>query len=345
MGIKKQITAWWQGLTPFRRARLGLTGWYMMIFSIILVFFTYLTFQAKESAFVRVYTVVNQYDQGGQQAVELNNRFDEFNARFKRRVIWFDLGLWWTALYLSYGLSGKTLKPIKDMWQEQKLFVADVSHGLRTPISTIQLQLEAFRRTRVRSGSAVKELIGNLLEETAYLSRIIDGVLSLTRLESPRQMAETKLVNLAAVGREVILGMKPLFTAKQQVIKVMGRKKLMVRGNQDQLKQLWLILLDNANKYAGRRASIRIGLEQRQASAWMQVVDNGPGIKEYEQGKLFERFFRGSSGRAKTQGAGLGLAMAKKIVTSHQGELGVKSQPNKRTVFWVKLPLAFLGSS
>jgi two-component system, OmpR family, sensor histidine kinase CiaH len=339
--LKEKIYRWFEGLTPFELARLKLTGYYMLIFSVILVMFTWLVFEAKESAFVRVYTVVNDAEGGGPRTVELQDTFADFNKRFQQRVLLFDLGLWVIAAWLAYGLSGKTLKPIRDMWREQEAFVADVSHGLRTPLATMNMEIEAFIRTQKRIPTTSKALLFSLQEEISYLTRITQGVLSLTRARPGSRNHEP--VPLTEMATKTTLSFSGLAQAKQQTVRLGKMEEVMVKGNPDQLKQVLTILIDNAIKYGKAGVKVSVSVTKGVSAAKLEVADTGPGIEAKELRTIFRRFYRGEKTKSLARGAGLGLAVAKKIVEAHEGHIRVKSEVGKGTTFTVTLPL--LGSS
>lgn len=328
----------WEELSPFKQARIKLTGYYMLIFTLILVGFTLLTFQAKQSAFVRVYTVVDQYDKGGQKTVDLQDKLDDYTRRFKDRVILFDLGLWALALWLAWGLSGKTLKPIQDTVEEQANFTADVSHGLRTPLATMSLEIEAFNRTH-KLTRQTKDLFSSLQEEIGYLTRITEGVLSLTRTKKTNIKQEMVWVDLTELVSKTAAAFIPLASQKKQTIKTAKLDKVKIMANNDQIKQVLTILVDNAIKYGDKGITITIAITKETGLVRLQVSDTGPGINPEEKKRIFKRFYRSSNTKNLSRGAGLGLAIAQKIIEAHDGHIRVKSVLGQGSTFTVTLPI------
>lgn len=329
----------WEQLTPFQVARIKLTLWYFLGFALLVVFFTFLTFNAKQSAFFRVYTVVNTNSPNSPQVVELNNKLGEFNARFQQRVIIFDVVILIIATFVSYFLSGKTLEPIQKMMEEQNHFAADVSHSLRTPLTTIGLEIEAFMRASKPKSPTVK-LLTSIKEEVLHMTHITQGLLTLVRTQN-HQTAPTEKINLSELVTKTTDQMRPIIINHQQSIttKTQTKKQIIVNGNLDQIKQVIIILLENAIKYNKPKGKIAVSLKAQPQKAVIEITDSGLGIDKKEIPLITQRFYRASNQKT-TKGTGLGLSIAQKIISSHNGSFAIKSKLGKGTSCTVFLPLA-----
>jgi two-component system, OmpR family, sensor histidine kinase CiaH len=324
-------------LSPFQLARIKLTGWYMLMFIGLIGVFTYLTLDAKKSTYVRVYQVI----QTGQpsdspQLVEFKDKYAEFNRRFKERLIIFDCLLIGASGYLSYFLSGKTLKPIKEMLSEQQAFASDVSHSLRTPLTTIGLELEAYSRSHTNINQEMRSLLNSIQEEVFSMNQLVSGMLALVRSGTDSFKTKFAPLKIDDLLSSMSLKMKPLAKAKDQEIKLTSLKPLSILGNSDSLRQVLYILLDNAIKYSGSGSLIRIGMDKKIKSVNLWISDNGKGIPTRDLPHIFNRYYRADQ---KTKGTGLGLAIAQKLITHHGGTIKVKSKIGVGTTFTIILPI------
>lgn len=323
-------------LTPFQLARFKLTGWYLLMFTILIGTFTYLTIQAKQSAYVRVYQVVNSASPGSPQVVEFADKFEEFNRRFRERLIFFDVVLFGISGWLAYFLSGKTLKPIQNMVEEQTAFAADVSHSLRTPLTTISLEVETYTRLRQRIPKDLKLLFTSIQEEVFSMTQLVSGMLTLVRSETDTFRSRFSLFDLKDIVQGVVTKMQPLAGAKNQQLKMERVDKVKLQGNADSLKQVLYILLDNAIKYSGSGSITTVSLMKQASVVKLIVRDTGKGIPKRDLPHIFNRYYRADK---KTKGTGLGLAIAAKLVAQHEGTIKVTSEVHKGTNFTVTLPL------
>jgi two-component system sensor histidine kinase CiaH len=241
---------------------------------------------------------------------------------------------------VAYGLARRTLRPIEDALEAQTRFTADASHELRTPLTAIQAENEVTLRMRnLTKTQAIAQLKSNL-EEVEKLKALSDGLLALASTDADNDL--TKSVNVKEIielARDRVAKQ-----AKLKKVEVAGNaidKSLLVRGNQQNLIDLLVILLDNAIKYSRQGGKVKIDAKKESKLATISVIDQGPGIKKSQLPYIFDRFYRTDASRYKSQagGYGLGLAIAKKIADRHDGVIEVRSAPNKGSVFNLKLPL------
>ena len=322
---------------PFIQARLRLTAWYLVILAGLITGFTYLTFEAKDSAYVRVYTVVKSYSQDQGKLVELNDTYAEFNRRFKHRVLIFDVGLLIGSGIIAWWLAGKTLKPIQTMMQTHADFTANVSHGLRTPLTAMQLQLEAFKRTHKPLTKPWAKLLNDFSVEISHMTRIVEEVLILTRIKTTILKPDKAVTELNQILNQAQAYIKPLAVSKHQQLKwPMLKQPVRLAGNFDQLLQVIMILLDNAVKYTPVHGLIKLRVEPMATKVSLVVDDSGPGISQAEQSLIFKPYYRGRQSTG-VKGSGLGLAIAGEIVKANGGVMEVKRRRPQGTSFKVTL--------
>lgn len=240
---------------------------------------------------------------------------------------------------VSYLLARRNLQPVAEALEAQTRFTADASHELRTPLTAMQTEIEvALRRPGLTKAEATA-LLGSNLEEVAKLKSLAEGLLKLAH-SNGKELVITN-VSLEEVAIEAVNRLIPAAQAKGiAVTNEVGR--LTVRGDRQSLIELFSILLDNAIKYSPAKTEVRLSTVRRGKQAHISVIDQGRGIKAGDLPHIFERFYRSDQSRSKekTDGYGLGLSIARKIVEAHEGTIEARSTLGKGTTFIVKLPMS-----
>ncbi|HMK21768.1 MAG TPA: heavy metal sensor histidine kinase [Terriglobales bacterium] len=221
-------------------------------------------------------------------------------------------------------------------------FTADASHELRTPVSLIRTEAELALR-RSRGEEEYREALRRILLESERTTTLIEQLLALARADSGRESFEIKPLDLRGVLQDVAAGWR-------QVANVRGLQfnerildaEMSVLGDEAALRRALNALLDNAFKYTPLPGGmVRLSAERKNGRALISVSDNGDGIPEEDQGRIFERFYRVDKARTRDMGgAGLGLSIARWIVEQHHGNITVESTPGAGSIFRVELPLA-----
>ena len=238
-------------------------------------------------------------------------------------------------LRAAYQQIGQTL-------QAQRRFVADASHELRTPLTTIRGNVELLRRNPPIDERDRVAVLNDMVDEAERMMRLVNDLLTLARTDAGAYRSHLMPLTVAPLLEEVQRQVRLL--DPQRTIEIEAAPNLAVIGDRDALKQVLLILLDNALKYSTGPVSLRaqtvIGQGSGQATeqGMIQVVDAGPGIDPGLLPNIFERFYRGDVARTGT-GTGLGLAIAKVLMELQQGTIAVASQPGRGSTFTVTLPL------
>lgn len=239
----------------------------------------------------------------------------------------------------SYWLARRTLVPIEAALESQSRFAADASHELRTPLAAIQTENEVSLRNPALTKKQAVQLLRSNLEEVAKLKSLSEGLLRLA--SSSGQAISHESVVLKDVFDKAVDRLAKAAELKKIKISSQSRN-LKVRGEADSLSELFVILLDNAIKYSSPRSTVRIGASQHHRLVQVKVEDTGAGITPADLPRIFERFYQADASRSKQQssGYGLGLAIAHKITSAHNGHIEVKSTFGKGSTFIVYLPSA-----
>lgn len=225
----------------------------------------------------------------------------------------------------------------------QRQFVADASHELRTPLTAIRGNVDLLEMQLKRSGSLDDEVERSILDlkrESRRMSRLTEDLLTIARSEAPGGLAiQCHPVDLSEVAKDAVRTV--LASGSGPGISIEGDEEVTVTGDRDRLEQVMLILCDNARRYTPSDGSIVVRIARDRGGARFSVTDTGAGITTEDQQRIFTRFFRADASRERSSGgAGLGLAIAKAIVSAHGGDIDVKSAVGVGSTFTVMLPAA-----
>ncbi|MDE3193142.1 MAG: HAMP domain-containing histidine kinase [Chloroflexota bacterium] len=227
------------------------------------------------------------------------------------------------------------LASLDDAYARQQRFVADVSHELRTPLTAIQGDLELLVRRQLSPAEA-EATLAEAYRESRRLARLVDDLLVLARADAGPQPFVPRPVQLDEVVMEVF---RELRAQAGPRLGVVGLEAALVRGERDRLKQLVLILVDNALTYTPPPGQVRLSLRHDRAETVLEVEDEGIGFTPETAAHAFERFYRGPDAqRLDPGGTGLGLSIAKWIVERHGGAISVRSRAPRGSVVAVRLP-------
>lgn len=217
-------------------------------------------------------------------------------------------------------------------------FAADVAHELRTPLAILRSQIEALQ-DGVEEASPVA--LGSLHEETLRLARLVADLETLASAEAAGFSLERRPVSLRPLLEDIMEEFAGPFDAADVHLES-GLEDALVDVDPVRIRQVVTNLLSNALKFTASGGAVRVELGQEGAHAVVRVSDTGQGIPADELPRVFDRFFRGRSARAR--GSGIGLTVARELVLAHGGEITVESEPGRGTTFAVLLPVASSGS-
>lgn len=319
----------------FQSARLKLTAWYLLIIILVSGLFSGV-----------IYTVIShEYNRIGRiqrvRQVEFNN--DPIDLAQARRnltatLVLINLGILGLAGIAGYFLAGRTLRPIKEMVDEQNRFITDASHELRTPITSLKTEIEVNLRDKKLDQEARKILTSNL-EEVNNLQVLSDSLIKLTQYQKSNGNILLENVSLAEISLEA--GKKVAKLAQNKKIIIKNKiQEIKINADRESLTELLVIFLDNAIKYSPHHSTVTLTSQEIDQGVVLKISDEGIGIGEKDIPHLFDRFYRVDKSRTKTDtlGYGLGLSIAQQIVNKHHGNIEVESKINQGTTFSIYLP-------
>jgi signal transduction histidine kinase len=234
------------------------------------------------------------------------------------------------ALWLLF----KGLKREEKTLKAQRNFIEVISHESKTPLTALKLRLESIKEKFAENSISID--IDRALEEVRRLSRILEKALELNRME--RYSLAQEPVDIGHLISDLLRRMEPLLRERKILINCNLEEGLTVRGDSYGLQNSLQSLIENAVQYNdSAEKKVTVGLTRCDAEVVLSVQDNGPGVPKKEEALIFDRFYRGRSGK-KVPGTGLGLYLAQQIIQAHQGVLRlVRSKEGAH--FEIKLPL------
>ncbi|WP_255449578.1 sensor histidine kinase [Shimia ponticola] len=224
-------------------------------------------------------------------------------------------------------------------------FVANVSHELRSPLTAMTGFIETLRGPAANDAAARDTFLKMMETEAARMTRLVEDLLSLSRVESEARLKPDVTTDLIAVLNELRPVLSGLVDTKSVTLEfVLPEEPVLVTGDRDQLGQVFRNLLENAVKYGNRHVRLSVSLPEREAfvrgpAVVVDVEDDGDGIAPHHVPRLTERFYRVDTHRSRAEGGtGLGLAIVKHIIGRHRGRLRISSVPGEGSTFSVILP-------
>lgn len=220
-------------------------------------------------------------------------------------------------------------------------FSADASHELRTPLTIMRGEIEVALRNQ-KMPKDMRELLASIYDELIRLSSITESLMTLIKSDTGRMVFDMHLVGLNTFINQLFEEAKVLAETKKIRVKLEHTEPVRILGDVARLKQLFLNIIDNAIKFTKPNGLVTLSLTKEENNAVITIEDNGIGIPQADQEKIFDRFYRvdrNGNGDEDAGGSGLGLPIAKWIAEAHHGTLEVRSQEHKGSTFIVKLPL------
>jgi heavy metal sensor kinase len=234
----------------------------------------------------------------------------------------------------------RMISRIQEAIEQNRRFVADASHELRTPIAILRGELENVV-TRNHLSKDTRDTLGSNLEEVERLGKIVEGLFALSRLDAGEAQGESVVVDLAKLAMTTTEQMDLLAEDKSISLTANAADSVYVRGDSSRLKQVIVNLIDNAIKYTGPGGQVTVWVGAKAGAAILEVRDNGIGIPRRDLPHIFERFYRVDKTRSRDfGGAGLGLSIVKSICSAHAAEVEVASEERQGSVFTLRMPLA-----
>ena len=240
----------------------------------------------------------------------------------------------------GYYMAAKNIKPLELLFKREHEFAANASHELRTPLTVMSLGIESLQNDPDSKFSPyAEETLRDMQQETQYMSKLTEALLTLARGDEDNVTLQKEKVDLTAVMADICAQLRPLAEQKNLQLVFNATCRVFSLCDKDKIKQLLIILVDNAIKYSDS-GTITAKVEADGMQAVIRVLDEGIGITEGEAERIFERFYRVDKARSRASGGfGLGLSIAQWIVKRHGGGITAHQRDGGGTVFTVRLPL------
>jgi len=230
--------------------------------------------------------------------------------------------------------------------KQKTSFVSNVSHELKTPLTTIRMYAEMLGEKRIDDSDKQQRYLQTIIRESQRLTRLVNNVLDFSRLEQGRKEFSKEEIDLAALLHQHLDNqLLRIEDAGMQLIRRIDAASAMIESDRDALEQIVLNLIDNAIKYAADGESLTVDLQQRKGQWVVQIKDNGPGIPTTHRQQIFTKFHRvDSSLSARQQGSGLGLSIARQLAEGLGGSLSFCPNQGGGSCFELTLPTNSQGS-
>ena len=240
---------------------------------------------------------------------------------------------------IGYYMAGRAIIPLKEAYDKQKQFAADASHELRTPLAVLMASAELLLADPSITNPFLRQVLEDLKSEVKKMTNLVSDLLMVARSDNNALKMKIQRVDLSEILQQVVRTMIPI--AEKKKIRLAGENfdKIIINADEQKIKQLVIILVDNAIKYTPEGGSVLVSLESFNLErAIFAVMDSGIGIAPEDLDKVFERFYRVDKARSREMGGnGLGLAIASEIVKIHEGKISVASKLGEGTKFTVEL--------
>ncbi|NUU76813.1 sensor histidine kinase [Paenibacillus xylanilyticus] len=230
------------------------------------------------------------------------------------------------------------MQDLQQLEQMRREFVTNVSHEVQSPLTSISGYAQALKQVNLSEHERSKYL-EIIIAEAKRMSKMSDNLLKLSMLESQSQQPRLSTLSLDEQIRRVIVTLQPQWSARSIHFEL-DLQAVKVVADHDQLNQVWTNILSNGIKFSRDEGVIRVSLEQDVKNVIVRISDSGIGIPLEDQKRIFERFFKADRSHSrKYDGSGMGLAIVKQIISLHQGDIRVESEPDQGTTFIVTLPI------
>ncbi len=238
--------------------------------------------------------------------------------------------------FISWLLAGRSLGPAQKAFDQQQTFVSNASHELRTPLTFIRAT--ADYRLRLKPPAEEAEHLENILNECDYMDRLVDDLLLLTRLDANRLQLDLDLLSLSELFAEILTRVKRR-AETEGITLISGGYDGDIYVDHTRIRQVLLILLDNALRFTPTGGKIELTAEKSGKSILIKVSDTGKGVDPKHLPHLFDRFYQvGTPENAENRSNGLGLSIARTLIEAHHGTIKVESKLGQGAHFTIALP-------
>lgn len=239
----------------------------------------------------------------------------------------------------GYYLATVSIAPIEQAYEARRRFMAEAAHELRTPLAVLRGHADVALG-RARDPQADERRFAIMASEAEQMARMVDDLFTLARADAGERPVRSERVFLDDVAGDVVAASDVLAKARGVTLSLDRYEEAPVDGDPDLIRQLVVILVDNALKYSPAGGEVRVDVTREDGGATLRVTDGGPGIPDDELERVFDRFYRGREAGTKATGAGLGLPIARWIADAHGAQLTLRRADGKGTVAEVRFPPA-----
>ena len=239
-----------------------------------------------------------------------------------------------TILFLgiSIVLSRGVIKPVADAWDQQRQFVADASHELKTPLSVIMTNAELLQGDDLEEEDR-RTYSGNILNVSYQMRTLVENMLEMARVDNGTVKMQFFPVDFSQLVTDAVLSFQLLYEEKGMQLQCSAPEGITISGSEQHLYQLMDILLDNALKYSAAESTVSVNLTGTGHNCLLSVASTGDPISKEDLKNIFKRFYRADKARARNGSYGLGLAIAEAIVRAHKGRIWAQSDAGVNTFF------------
>lgn len=230
-------------------------------------------------------------------------------------------------LIVSKSLTNRITKPAEDAFNKQKDFIADASHELKTPLAVIMASSDELKTDKKN-----EKYVDNIKYESERMNILIKSLLDLSKLEKGASISAYKEENISKIIERISLTFEAIAYENNVEIETNIEKDIKLNCSKEEIERLISIILDNAIKHSYKASTIKVNLNKDKNNTNIEITNTGDSIKPGDEEKIFERFYRGDKSRNRESNRyGLGLAIAKNIVTNHNGTIKAYSKDNLTT--------------
>jgi signal transduction histidine kinase len=261
-------------------------------------------------------------------------------AEFTRRAVWVLVAVLFVVIASGGALVLRLTTAEMRTARQKTTFVANVSHELKTPLTSIRLFAELLLSGKQADEQKKREYLRTMVSETERLTNLVDNVLTFSRRDGGGEKKfHTERLSLAELARETCAQLEPYLTRASFTLRVDCADDAYVTGDREALRQVLMNILSNAEKYSGDSRTIDVRCTADESCASISVADRGIGVPHSAAEKIFDEFYRADDSLTATKnGAGLGLSIARDIAKRHGGDVTYKPRDGGGSVFTLRLP-------
>ncbi len=273
----------------------------------------------------------------GHHLISVVNRRGEYLTlkRLRRMSVFVLIISIFVSFIISFAVSLLIIRPAQLVFNRQKEFIADAGHELKTPIAVIGANLDVLE-----SDFSGNRWLGYIRAENERMGKLVKNLLYLAKNDYVKTNIHFAQIDFSAIVKNATLPFESVFFEQEKNLKIDVQKSILLFGDELQLKQVVMILVDNALKNSEKGADVFVRAFVDEKKAILKVKNTGAGISKNDLEKIFERFYRGDSSRTrKTGGYGLGLSIARAIAEAHKGTLFAESRFGEWAEFTLSIPI------